>query len=406
MTQPHRRSWWRRLTFFVFTMLVVEFMDEFFFSAFEALRPLIRDVFSLSYVELGLLTTIPVLGAIIIEPIMGLFADTKHRRLLMVGGGISYGIGLIVQGVSPSFFWFMIGAIIEFPASGVFINIAQASLMDDAPTRRENRMALWTFSGSLAVVIGPLTIAGLLAFGLDWRVFFIGTGIAFFIVSLLVLRLPSNPALKTSDDEDEDADERTIRENLQGAWDLLRQWVVWRWLILLEFSNLMLDVLFALLALYMVDVVGVSQTEATFAIVVWTGVGLLGDFLLIPLLERVDGLRYLRFSAGMELLLYPAFLLVNLWWLKLVILGLIGLFNAGWYAILQGKLYDTLGNQSGAVLIVGNASGIFGAILPLILGAIAEIYGLNIAMWCLLISPIALFIGLPRTRSKPTNTGA
>ncbi|MEM9955274.1 MAG: MFS transporter [Chloroflexota bacterium] len=394
MTQSQSRPWWRRLTLFVLAMLAVEFMDEFFFSAFETARPLIRDAFTLTYIELGLLTTIPVLVAIVVEPIIGLFADTKYRRPLMLLGGISYGIGLIVQGFAPSFLWFMLGAILEFPASGAFINIAQASLMDDAPTRRENRMALWTFSGSLAVVIGPLALALLLWFGLEWRVFFISTGIVFFIVSFVLLLLPANKALRSTDDDDDD--ERTIRENLQGALDLLRQWAVWRWLILLEFSNLMLDVLFALLALYMVDVVGVSQAQATFAIIVWTGVGLLGDFLLIPLLERVDGLRYLRFSALMELILYPAFLLIDLWWLKLVILGIIGLFNAGWYAILQGKLYDALGDQSGAVLIVGNAAGIFGAILPLILGAIAETFGLNVAMWCLLISPIILMLGLPK----------
>ncbi|MEL7435691.1 MAG: hypothetical protein AAFN11_17215, partial [Chloroflexota bacterium] len=57
------------------------------------------------------------------------------------------------------------------------------------PTRRENRMALWTFSGSLAVVIGPLALALLLWFGLEWRVFFISTGIAFFIVSFVLLLL-------------------------------------------------------------------------------------------------------------------------------------------------------------------------------------------------------------------------
>ena len=319
MTESQSRPWWR-LTFFVFMMLVVEFMDEFFFSAFEALRPIIRDAFSLSYVELGLLTTIPVLVAIVIEPIMGLFADTDKRRLVMIGGGIAYGIGLIIQGLAPNFTIFMMGTILQFPAAGVFINIAQAALMDDAPTRRENRMALWTFSGSLAVVIGPLTLAGLLLLGVDWRLFFVVTGIVFIVISLGLLRLPPNNALRSASDDESEEDPRSLRENLQGAIDLLRQWVVWRWLILLEFSNLMLDVLFALLALYMVDVVGVSQAQATLAIITWTGIGLIGDFLLIPLLEKIDGLVYLRFSAVMEVILYPAFLLIDIWWLKLILL--------------------------------------------------------------------------------------
>jgi FSR family fosmidomycin resistance protein-like MFS transporter len=187
---------------------------------------------------------------------------------------------------------------------------------------------------------------------------------------------------------------------MHNALMLLQRGDVWRWLVLLEFSNLLLDILFGLLALYMVDVVGVSQAQAGIAIVVWTGVGLLGDFLLIPLLERLRGLVYLRFSAAIALILYPAFLLVDAWWAKLVLLALMGLFNAGWYAILQGNLYDVLGEQSGAVLIVGNAAGIFGALLPVILGAVAQFYGLEVAMWCLLVSPIAILIGLPRTQNE------
>lgn len=57
-----------------------------------------------------------------------------------------------------------------------------------------------------------------------------------------------------------------------------------------------MDVLRSFLALYFVDVVGASNTQASFAITVWLGFGLLGDFLLIPLLERVPGFVYLRFS--------------------------------------------------------------------------------------------------------------
>lgn len=388
-----RRAWWR-LTFFVLVMLVIEFLDEFAYSALEAARPLIRDSFALSYVQLGLITTLPVLVAILIELVVGLYADTGKRRLLMVVGGVCFGLGLVVQGLAPSFLLFMLGATMQAPASGVFVNLAQASLMDDAPTRRENRMALWTFSGSLAVVFGPLVLSGLVLLGLSWRVFFVGSGLISIIASLWIMRLPVSDALRTTTDEE--TSELSLRERLAGAVALLRRFDVWRWLMLLEFSNLMLDVLFALLTLYMVDVVGVSQTQAAIAIVVWTGIGLIGDFLLIPMLERMPGLVYLRFSALMILLLYPMFLLVDPWLGKISLLGVIGLFNAGWYAILQGKLYDTLDEQSGAVLIVGNAAGIFGALLPIVLGFVAQVYGLDVAMWFLLAGPIALLVGLPR----------
>ncbi len=132
----------------------------------------------------------------------------------------------------------------------------------------------------------------------------------------------------------------------------LRRKEVLRWLVLLEFSDLMLDVLLGYLALYFVDVVGVTPVYAGLAVSVWTGVGLAGDFLLIPLLEKVPGLTYLRFSALMELILFPAFLLVPWLPLKVVLLGLLGFFNSGWYSILMGRLYSAMPGQSGTVLTV------------------------------------------------------
>ena len=109
----------------------------------------------------------------------------------------------------------------------------------------------------------------------------------------------------------------SFKTGLVDALRALRRPEVLRWLTLLQFSDLMLDVLLGFLALYFVDVAGVTPTQAGMAVAVWTGVGLLGDLLLIPLLERVRGLSYLRVSTVIELLLFPAFLLVPGFWAKL-----------------------------------------------------------------------------------------
>jgi FSR family fosmidomycin resistance protein-like MFS transporter len=164
----------------------------------------------------------------------------------------------------------------------------------------------------------------------------------------------------------------------------------------LEFSDLMLDVLLGFLALYFVDVVGTTPVQAGIAVAVWTGVGLLGDLLLIPLLERVPGLRYLRWSAALELVLFPAFLLAPNAWAKWVLLGLLGFFNAGWYSILKARLYTAMPGQSGTVMTVGNVFGLVGQFVPLGLGLAAERFGLRAALWLLVAGPLALLAGLPR----------
>src|SRR5262249_24346969 len=148
-----------------------------------------------------------------------------------------------------------------------------------------------------------------------------------------------------------------LKRGLSDAWRALRSREVLRWLTLLTFSDLMLDMLGGFITLYFVDVVGVSPIEAAFAVLVWTGVGLTGDLLLLPLLERVNGLRYLRYDAVVVLFLYPIFLLWPGTGGKLILLSLLGILNAGWYSILKAQLYTSLPGQSGMAMAVGSIFG-------------------------------------------------
>jgi FSR family fosmidomycin resistance protein-like MFS transporter len=99
------------------------------------------------------------------------------------------------------------------------------------------------------------------------------------------------------------------------------------------------------------------------------------------------------------LVLFPAFLLVPGVWAKLVLLGLLGLSNAGWYPILKAQLYSAMPGQSGTVMTVGNVFGLVGGLIPLGLGLIAEQYDLTVTMWLLLLGPVALLCGIPRKQA-------
>jgi len=179
---------------------------------------------------------------------------------------------------------------------------------------------------------------------------------------------------------------------------------VLRWLILLPFSDLMLDVLLGFLALYFVDVVGVNPAQAGMAVAMWTGAGLVGDLLLIPLPERVRGLSYLRLSVVAEGALFVAFLLLPGLWPKLVVLALLGLLNAGWYSILKARSYSAMPGQSGTVMALDNLFGLLGSLMPLGLGFIAQRYDLRVTMWLLLAGPVALWVGLPRGIAEAPDT--
>ncbi len=389
----------RRLTPFVLTLLVIEFLDELVYGTREAAWPLIRDDLGLTYWQVGLLLGMPNVIASLIEPVIGILGDVWKRRALVLGGGIFFALAALLTAVSGNFWVFMLASIIFAPASGALVTLSQAALMDDEPERHEQNMARWTFAGSIGVVAGPLALGAAVWIGIGWRGMYTLFGMLTFLVvaSAWRFRFPAGARdPEGSAPPEGETSPLWFRAGLRSALAALRRREVLRWLTLLEFSDLMLDVLLGFLALYMVDVVHVSPAQAGIAVAVWTGFGLLGDFLLIPLLERVRGLAYLRVSVLVELLLYPLFLIVPSLWAKLAVLALLGLFNSGWYAILQGKLYSSMPGQSGTVMTVGNIFGLWASLIPVGLGALGERWGLGTAMWALLLGPIVLFIGLPR----------
>ncbi|GEM_PF-2832410 len=153
------------------------------------------------------------------------------------------------------------------------------------------------------MLAGAMTLGVTLTLGWSWRVPFALLAGVFALVILWGWRLD----YPQSHTVDEDGEEIGLWDGLKLAVKSLRRVEVVRWLVLLEFCNLMLDVLLSFLALYLVDVVQVTEAQASIGVTVWTGIGLLGDFALIFLLERVKGLTYLRYSIAAEMVLFRCF---------------------------------------------------------------------------------------------------
>ena len=156
----------------------------------------------------------------------------------------------------------------------------------------------------------------------------------------------------------------------------------------------MLDLFKSFVALYMVDVVGRSESSAALVLAVWIGAGLGGELMLIPLLDRASSLRVLRISVVAVLLVYPAFLLAPNLPAQLVLVGALGIATAGWYPILQSRAYSSPPERSGTIVAIGNVFGIAAAVMPLGLALAAATWGLRSAMWLLLVGPIVVGAGL------------
>jgi MFS transporter, FSR family, fosmidomycin resistance protein len=308
--------------------------------------------------------------------VLGVVAVTWRRRALVLAGGGLFAGALALAGGAESFWLLLVAFAVLYPASGAFVSLSQATLMDLQPERRELNMARWTLVGGIGAVLGPLLLAAFAWTGLGWRALFLG-----FALLALTLVLIARRAPETAGDGE--------RPRVRAALGVLLRREVFRWLFLVELSDLLLDVFLAYLALYFVDEVGASAATGSLAVAVWLGAGLAGSAAMIPLLRRIDGLRYLRGSAAAAGLLFVAFLLVPHPAAKLVLVAAIAVVNAGWYPVLKARLYAALDEASGLALTVG-ALFPLNAVLPLAIAAVAERWGLGTALWPLLTAPLAL----------------
>jgi FSR family fosmidomycin resistance protein-like MFS transporter len=329
---------------------------------------------------------VPALVSALVDPAIGLAGDSGRRRALVVSGGAAFAVAGLAVGLAPTFAVLLLALVVFYPASTALVSLSQASLMDLDPGAQERNMARWTAAGSVGVVAGPLLLAASVTLGAGWRGALIVLSGWTVVLVVLVRRLPIPEA----------DGGQSLLAAARGALAALRSRAVVRWLLLLEAADLMLDVLLGFLALYFVDVAGLGPVQAGLALGVWTGAGLVGDLLLVPLLARVDGVVYLRASAAMVAALYPLFLLVDSVEAKLVLLAALGLLNSGWYAIPKAGLYASLPGRSGTAIAIGSVTGLAGSLIPVTLGLLAQRFGLETTMWLLLAAPVVLFVGLPR----------
>jgi MFS transporter, FSR family, fosmidomycin resistance protein len=366
--------------------LAVEFADELVDGTKSAAMPLIRHDLSLSYVQVGLLAAVPLLLGSLIELPVGVASGTgRRRRRVILAGGIVFIAALLAVALARSFPVLLAAFVVFFPASGAFVSLTQSSMLDAGPGRRAQLMARWTLAGSAGAVAGPLLVAAVLAAAGSWRLAFVLVAAAG-AASWLAVSAAGRAAEDTDDDE-----------NAADSWPGLRMAIriTWRagslrWLVLLQVSDLLLDVFSAFLALYLVAVAHASPAIAALGVAVRLGAGLAGDALLIGVLERFDPLRVLRVSVIATGLLFPAFLLAPGLWPKLIALAAVSIATAPWYPVLQAELFASLPGRSGLAVSLSSAAGLAAALGPLAVGLLAQHLGLGWAMAGLALVPIAM----------------
>jgi FSR family fosmidomycin resistance protein-like MFS transporter len=309
----------------------------------------------------------------------------------VLAGGIVFILSLLAVAGARSFLVLLAAFTVFFPASGAFVSLTQAELMDAWPDRQAQVMARWDLAGSTGAVAGPLLLTAVLAAGGGWRTAYLALAAAAAVAWLgTCLRDPVPVATDVPDDALAGG-RFWARARLVLA--ALRDWPTVRWVLLIEVADLLVDVLTGFLALYLVDVAHLPPPVAALAIAIRLGAGLAGDAALVLVLERVADVTVLRASAVAAALLYPGFLLAPGPVAKMIILAVLSAATAPWYPILQARLYGSLPGRSSVAVTLSSAAALAGGLGPLAVGLIAQAFGLSWALAVLVVVPVAVLAG-------------
>jgi FSR family fosmidomycin resistance protein-like MFS transporter len=373
--------------------LLIEFFDELAYGAEGAVLPALRDSLGLTYAQIGLLMGLPAVVGTAVEFFIMLLGDTRLRKWLVVGGGFTIVLASLLMAGAQAFSVALLAFMIYFPASGAFVTLSQATLMDLNPGRQSQMMARWTLFGSTGNLIGPLIAAGLFAAGLSWRWNYIYLAALALMLTLLLLprRFPAHRHT-----EDESLTVHELRALLPELWRALKNPKLMRWYILLDLSDLLLDVYISYAALYFADEVGFSAAQVGLMMGALMAAGMAANVVLILLLERVPGRKLVRLTAVLAGLAYAAWLLAPWIWAKVALAIVVRLFTLGWYEVLSGEAYASLPGRSGTVAAIGSLMGMLGGALIWLVGWIAGQASLQVAMWLLLAGPLALMLFVPK----------
>ena len=305
-------------------------------------------------------------------------------------GGVLSSAVLVGNAVAPSFPLLLAAFVIGAPAAGAFVTLAQTVLMDAAPDHHERSMARWVFVGWIGVTVGPLLVAGAAFAGLGWRPVMWAMACFGLLLTFLARSLP----LDTVTSED------VAPASIRTALGTLRDPDVRRWLTIIETADLLVDVFFSFLAVYLVDVAGASPAQAGLAVSLFSVGGIAGSALILPMLPRYDGINYLRTSAIAAAILFPLFLVIDSLVAKIALAGAIAALGAGWYTIPKARLFSALPGRSGIAVAVESGVSLLGSQTPLAIGAISAAVGLGPAMWLLMAGPVSILLLVPRPRSR------
>lgn len=362
-------------------------------GAVAALIPFLVAERGLSLAAAGVLVLAATVSSSVVQPLFGVFSDSRPLPLLMPLGVLFAGVGMALVGIMPGFLMIFLSVVLSglgvaafHPESARFANYVSGS-------RRARGMSFFSVGGNAGFALGPVVATPLvLAFGLPGTLFLaipaaVMAGILLFELS----RLRSfQPAVA--------ANEGVRQETVRAP----EQWGPFvRMIGVVTVRSFVYFGLVTFVASYYERVLHTSTALGNAALTVMLFGGAAGTLLMGPLADRFGRRAILAASMVCMAPLIFAFTFLGPV-LGMALLGVIGAVTVGTFGVtvVMGQEYlpGRIGLAAGVTM--GLSIGLGGVGAP-IFGAVADNYGLSTAILVMAALPL---VGLLLTFTLPTRT--
>ena len=383
-----RFSQLKQLSLLRITLLSMGMFDEIITGFTIVGLPLLRDQLGLSYTQIGLLFVVQSLASILLDPLLNLLTDRGSKRFWILGGLLILTLSFILRGSTHSFVLLLLAFGVLFPADEMAVGLSQAVLIELNPSQETQVMTRYELLSGIGDFLGPLLVTVLVSVHMGW------TGLSWLAASIwLVLailigtqRFPRSSTMS----DDEPTSFKMLLGRLRSA---LRDPVLLRWVALATIPTMVDEVFLGFMALYLRDVLHVSQATIGLVVAIHTFGALLGLFLLDRfLLKRTTPRQLLLWLSLLVLVGMVCLLSIHIVWVVTLALFVIGLSASGWYPVANGQAYARLPGHASIVRAVMSLFVAVDVAIPGIVSIIADHYGLTAGLGFLGLAPVLMLL--------------
>ncbi|MBB1594991.1 MFS transporter [Achromobacter sp. UMC46] len=138
---------------------VAHLMNDMIQSILLAIYPMLKDSFSLSFAQIGMITLVYQLAASLLQPFIGFYTD-RHPKPYSLPVGMGFTLaGLLLLSVAPSFGWLLVAAVLVGTGSSVFHPESSRVARMASGGRHGLAQSLFQVGGNVGSALGPLLAA-------------------------------------------------------------------------------------------------------------------------------------------------------------------------------------------------------------------------------------------------------